>query len=111
MSLKFVNWAQAFKETPTCDDILKRVRKTEITYWVFQVICVIITLAGFNIVSNTPVGNMKKLAIGILLLLIGTTHIAVMKIWAHIKLTMYFIIWDRENRLEAEMKKMEAKDL
>ncbi len=109
--MRCFNWAQSFKETPTCDDILKKVRKTEITYWIFQVLCIIITLAGFNILSETPESDLKQRAIGLLLLLIGITHIAVMKLWAHIRLTMYFIIWDRENRLEAEMNKLESEDL
>ena len=111
MKMRFFNWEQAFKETPTCDDILKKVRNTEIKYWIFQVIFVTITLAGFNILSKTPTSDLEQRAIGFLLLVLGGTHIAVMKIWAHIKLTMYFMIWDRENRLEAEMKKMEAQDL
>ena len=109
--MRFFNWAEAFKETPTCEDILKKVRKTEITYWIFQVLCVIITIVGFNILSETPESDLKQRAIGLLLLLIGITHIAVMKLWAHIRLTMFFIIWDRNNKIDAEIKKLEAQDL
>lgn len=109
--MRIFDWAKTFEETPTCDDILKKVRKTEIAYWVFQAICIIVTLSGFNILSKTPETDLKGRAMGLLLLLIGITHIAVMKIWAHMKLTMYFIIWDRENRIKAEMNKLEAQDL
>jgi len=109
--MKFINWAENFKEKPTCDDILKKVRKTEITYWIFQVVCVIITFKGFFILSKTPESDLEQRAIGLFLLLIGVTHIAVMKLWAHIKLTMYYIIWDRNNKIEAEINKLEAQDL
>jgi hypothetical protein len=34
-----------------------------------------------------------------------------MKIWANIKLTMYFIIWDRNNTIEAEIIKSELQDM
>ena len=38
-------------------------------------------------------------------------NVVVIKLWAQIKLTMHFIIWDRENRIKAEINKLEAEDL
>ncbi len=109
--MRFFNWAETFKETPTCDDILKRVQKTEIVYWVFLSLSVCIALWGVEILMNAPENSLKQHAIGLLLAVVGIVNIAVMKLWAHIRLTMYFIIWDRKNRIEAEINKLEAEDL
>ncbi len=109
--MSFFNWAERFKETPTCDDILKRVRKTEILYWFWLVLSVCLAVWGYSILNNAPEDNLKRHAIGLLLAIVGIVNVAVIKLWAHIMLTMYFIIWDRENRIEAEINKLEAEDL
>ena len=107
----FFNWAQKFKETPTCDDILKRVRKTEILYWISLVLSVCIAIWGWNILNDAPENSLKQHSIGLLLAIVGIVNVAVTKLWAHIRLTMYFIIWDRKNWIEAEIRKSEAEDL
>lgn len=94
--MRFINWAESFKEQPTCDDILKRVRKTEITYWIFIIISVAIALGGFDVIGEAPDDNLKEVALGLAMIIIGIVNVAVMKLWAHIRLTMYFIIWDRK---------------
>ena len=109
--MRLFNWAESFKEQPTCEDILKRVTKTEIMYWIFLSLSVVITLWGLGIVINAPENDLKQHTIGLFLALAGLINIAVMKLWAHIRLTMYFIIWDRKNRIEAEILKSEAADL
>ena len=109
--MRFFNWAESFKQTRTCDDILKRVRKTEIVYWVFLVLSVCIAIWGYCILQNAPEDNLKQHAIGLFLAVVGIVNVAVIKLWAHIILTMYFIIWDSKNRIEAEINKLEAEDL
>ena len=105
------NWAKSFKEQPTCEDILKKVKKTEIKYWIFLIISVVIALWGINIITNASQNDIKQIAIGLVLTVAGLINIALMKLWAHIMLTMYFIIWDSKNRIEAEIRKSEAADL
>jgi len=109
--MRLFNWAQSFKETPTCDDILKRVRKTEILYWVFLVLSISIAICGYNILNNAPEDNMKQHAIGLFMAIVGIVNVAVIKLWAHIIMTMYFIIWDSKNRIKGEINKLEAEDL
>ena len=109
--MRFFNWAENFKEQPTCEDILKRVKKTEIKYWIFLIISVVIALWGINIITNASQNDIKQIAIGLVLTVAGLINIALMKLWAHIMLTMYFIIWDSKNRIEAEIRKSEAADL
>jgi len=109
--MKLFNWAEAFKEHPTCDDILKRVRKTEILYWIFLLLSAFVAIAGANLIRNAPENDLKEHAWGLFLAIVGIVNIAVIKLWAHMSLTMYFTIWDRKNWIEAEIRKSEAEDI
>ena len=109
--MRLFNWAKSFEETPTCDDILKRVRKTEIIYWVFGLLSAAIVLGGIHTFTNAPEDDLKQHVEGLFWGLFGMINIAVMKLWANTTLTMYFIIWDRKNRIEGEINKLEAEDL
>ena len=107
----FFNWAKSFEETPTCEDILKKVRTIEILYWIFLLLSVIITLWGVLIMILVPANNIKALFLGLFLAIDGIIQITLIKIWAHIKLSMYRIIWDSKNRIESEIRKSEAADI
>ena len=109
--MRLFNWAESFKEQPTCGDILKKVRKAEIKYWIFLVLSVAIAIWGLNIVITAPENDMKRHTIGLILTIAGLINIALMKLWAHIILTTYYLIWDSKNRIEAEIRKSEAADL
>jgi len=109
--MRFFNWAKAFKEQPTCEDILKKVRKTEITYWIFIVLFVLMTIGGINIIAEAPEGDLKEHVMGLFLALFGIIQITLMKIWAHIRLTTLYLIWDSQNRIENEIRKSQAADL
>ncbi len=109
--MRIFNLAQTFKESPTCEDILKKVRKTEIIYWVYIIIFACILVAGYNALTEAPEDNIKQQIEGAFWALFAMINIAVIKTWVHVKLTMYFIIWDRNNKIESEINKLEAQDL
>jgi len=72
---------------------------------------VVIAIAGAILIANAPENDLKQHAWGLFLAIVGIVDIAVIKLWAHIRLTMLFIIWDRKNSIEAEIHKLEAQDL
>jgi hypothetical protein len=109
--MRIFNWAASFESQKTCDDILGRVRKTEITYWIYVLILAAVTLQGMNMMGNADPTDTKTMLIGLFVALIGIINISMMKLWAHIRLVMYYIIWDSQNRLEAELEKSRAEDL
>ena len=109
--MRFFNWAKAFKEQPTCEDVLKKVRKTEITYWIWLVMFVVVTIGGLNTIAKAPEDDLKEHVMGLFLSLFGIIQITLMKIWAHIRLTTLYLIWDSQNRIENEIRKSEAADL
>ena len=110
-AMRFYNWAKNFEEMPTCDDVLKGVRKTERTYWLYAVICVLVVLYGISTMAEAAEDDIKEIAMGLFIAIAGFIYIAIIKLWVNIKLTMYFIIWDRNNTLEAEIKKSELQDM
>ena len=109
--MRFFNWAETFKETPKYEDILSKVTKTEIAYWIWLIISIGIALMGLAIIIAAPTSNLKLHFIGLLLAIDGCINVALIKIWVHIRLSMYRIIWDSKNRIEGEIKKLEAEDL
>jgi hypothetical protein len=85
--MSFFGWSKAFEEYEKID-IPARVRRTEITYW-----CSI--LAGIVMLIAGCVMTMRSFHLGMpgfLLILAGIVNIALVKIWAHIRLAAYQII-------------------
>ena len=109
--MRFFNWAKNFEEQPTCEDILKKVRKTEIQYWIYVIISVLIAFGGLATIEQATEGDMKQIGWGIFLIVLGLVNVGVIKIWAHLRLVMYYMIWDRNHWIEAEIKKSEAADI
>ena len=109
--MRFFNWAESFEEHSTCEEIPKKIQKIEILYWIFLSLSVFICVLGILIMILVPANNSKALFLGLFLAIDGLIQIALIKIWAHIKLSMYRIIWDGKNRIEAEIRKSEAEDL
>jgi hypothetical protein len=66
---------------------------------------------GILIMILVPGNNLKALLLGLFLAIDGSIQISLIKIWAHIKLSMYRTIWDYKNRIEGEMRKSEAEDI
>ena len=109
--MRLFNWAESFKEQPTCEDILKKVQTIEIMYWIYLLLSVTIALVGVFMMTLATAGNLKILILGLFLAIDGCIQISLIKIWAHIKLSMYRIIWDSQNRIENEIRKSKAADL
>ena len=105
------NWAARFEKHRTCDDILARVRKTEIVYWIYMVALTLVTVGGVGTMQGAQPTDFRTMLFGLFMALVGFVSIALIKLWAHIRLVMYYIIWDSQNRLEAELRKSRAEDL
>lgn len=109
--MRIFGWTKTFEEQKTCEDILGRVRKTEIAYWSYMAILVFIMLGGLSAMGNAAPGDLKQLLMGLFWALFGIINICMIKLWAHLRLVMYFMIWDSQNRTQAELDKMKQMDL
>lgn len=77
-------------DVPSQIDELQRVYKK----WI--VICVAITLVGVGMMMATQ--NPRGIAISLFLAITGMVNIALMKTWAHIKLSMLRVVWESQKK-------------
>ena len=106
------NWADRFETLKelTREDILKQVRKTEIVYWVYVAIFVILVIVGVWKIFQ-PSANNSNALFGLLLAVTSVIQIALIKLSTQIKLSMLYTTWINNIRFEAEIRKSEAADL
>jgi len=108
--MKFFNWAEGFREQPIIEDIPASVTKVEITYWVWMGVSMIIFLLGLALLFG-PSSNSTQKLFGVFFALEGSIQIAILKLYVHIRLAMYRIMWDNQKRIEMEIKKSELQDM
>ena len=96
--MRLFGWSKVFEERKPYEDIPVRVRKTEIGYWVWMVVTIVLVFVGLGIMLSAPSDNLKQMLLGLFIAIDGAISWAVVKIWVHIRLAMYWIIWDSQNR-------------
>ena len=110
----FFNWAEYwkehFKEELTSEEILKKVKQTEIYYWIYVLFAFILILVGVSKIFQSSSNNPQAL-FGLFLAVTGSIIILWNKLQMQIKLSMLYTIWIRNNQIEAEIRKSEAADL
>ena len=109
--MRIFGWAEAFEEKRTCENVLMKVHRTEITYWIWLLVCIALGLGGWAMILSAPSNDIKAHAIGLFLAVDGMIGVATIKIWVHIRLCMFWTLWLEQNRLEEEMRRSEAADL
>ena len=109
--MKLWAWAEAFEERRTFEDILGKVHRTEVGYWIWLLLSIFIGFVGIGIVILAPANSLKMHAIGLLIAVEGMFWWAIIKIVVHVRLAMYWILWDSQNRLGQELRESEAADL
>lgn len=109
--MRFFNWAKAFEERRTYEDVLGKVRTTELSYWIGLLISIGMSFAGLAIFFGAPEGNIKVQLLGLAIAIEGTIWWAVIKIVTHVRLIFFGILWDSRNRYKDEMNKISSTDL
>jgi len=104
-------WTKEFEDQPTCEDILGNVRKIETKYWIGVACAFFMIIAGIILIILAPSDNIKQHNWGVFMAIYGGIILAMSEICACVKISTLRVIWDRQNRLEQEMKKSEAMDL
>ena len=105
------NWVESFKEQPTCDDILNKIRKIEKVYWMLIPVSILFILGGIVILLVAPAGDIKQHCFGVFLAVFGGIILAMTEICTCVKLSTLRVIWDSQNRLEREIRKSESMDI
>jgi hypothetical protein len=94
------HWSKAFEERRTFQDIPTKVRNTEVGYWACLLLSIAVVLVGLVVMLTAPDGHLKQMLLGLFVAVDGTIAWAVVKIVVHVRLAMYWIIWDSQNRKE-----------
>jgi hypothetical protein len=90
--MSLIGWSRKFEQYQAITDVPARVRKTEICYWCSLVAAVLIMLAGISMMLSS------QSLWGLFLALGGAVDIALVRLWAHIRLATYQIIMELQLR-------------
>jgi hypothetical protein len=90
--MNLTGWSRKFEQYQAITDVPARVRKTEVLYWWSLLAAVLIMLAGIVMMQCTHA------LFGLFLALGGALDIALVKLWAHIRLATYQIIMELQLR-------------
>ena len=90
--MSLIGWARRFEHYQAIADVPERVRKTEVMYWWFLGAAVAVMLAGLALMASS------RPWFGLFLAISGAVDIALIKLWAHIRLATYQIIMELQAR-------------
>lgn len=91
--MSLIGWASKFENYQLIRDVPERVRKTEVMYWWCLGAAVVMMLAGLAMMCSACGSSL-----GLFLAIGGAVDIALIKIWAHIRLATYQIIMELQAR-------------
>ena len=74
----------------------------EIIYWSGILFSLGLTALGIVVILSAPSGALKQMVLGLFLAVDGAISWAVIKAWVHVRLGMYWIIWDAQKRQSKE---------
>jgi hypothetical protein len=98
--MRLVDWSKAFEERRTYQNIPTKVRNTEAGYFVCLLGSIAVVFVGLAMMLLAPDGHLKQMLLGLFIAVDGAIAWAVVKIVVHVRLAMYWIIWDSQNRKE-----------
>jgi drug/metabolite transporter (DMT)-like permease len=96
--MRLLGWSKAFEERRTYQNILGKVRNTEVAYWYWLLMSILTAFVGLAVMLSAPEGNLKQMLLGLFIAIDGAIAWAVVKIVVHVRLAMYWILWDSQNR-------------
>ena len=86
-------WSRRFAQYRPVTDVPERVRRTEVWYWCSLAAGTVLMMAGVVLFTRDD-----RSAMGLFLAMCGVAQIAIVKIWAHIRLATYQIILELQAR-------------
>jgi len=104
--VKIVGWYRTFEENESASDIPGKVKRLEIRYWAWQLISLIIAGYGIKMIIVAGEGDLKAVALGLFVAIVGAISLSLIKIRAHIRLAMLWAVKTaEENKLKKDDKK------
>jgi hypothetical protein len=91
--MSLTGWSQKFEPYRAIDNVPERVRTTEAWYWCGLAFSIILLVIGIGMMLAFP-----QSPFGLFLGVCGAVDIALMKLWAHIRIATYQIIMELQLR-------------
>lgn len=91
--MALVGWSQKFESYQAITDVPARVQKLEIRYWCWLAFSIVLLLIGVGVMAACP-----QSPFGLFLAVGGVVDIALIKLWAHIRLATYQVIMEMQLR-------------
>ena len=91
-------WYRDFQKPVSMDDIPAKVKKLEIQYWLWQVVCIAIAAYGVHTFMTVQGGNLTQAAYGLFIAVCGVVALGVIKVWGIVRHSMYWAIHASQSR-------------
>lgn len=91
--MRLIGWAKSFEHYQAIADVPEQVRKVEKRYWFSLCVSVVIMVAGIGMMMQSDRSNW-----GLFFAMTGCINIALIKIWAHIRLAFYQMLLEVQAR-------------
>jgi len=88
-----IGWSKKFEHYQAIADVPEQVRKVEKRYWLSLCFGVGVMVTGIGLMMQPQVSNL-----GLFFAIVGCVNIALIKVWAHIRLTFYQLILELQAR-------------
>ena len=107
------NWCDEYRRRPvvSSEELLAAVEKVERQYWPWLVFGTAVHLLGLYVMAASAWSSTNGLIVGAFLALDGSILVATLKIVAHIRLQGLRIMLQTENRIQQELRQMDATEL
>ena len=90
--MSLFGWSRKFEQYQPITDVPERVRKAETLFWCHFAVAIVIMAVGLILML------MAQSLLGLFLALVGVINMALVKLWAHIRLATYQIIMELQAR-------------
>ena len=90
--MSLIGWSKKFENYQVIGDVPEQVRRTEVWYWCSIAAAALVMIAGVIVMARS------QSPFGLFMALSGAVDIALVKLWAHIRLATYQIILELQAR-------------
>jgi len=96
--MSILGWSKLFEERKPIEDIPGKIKKIERLHWIGMLITIPIALLGLAIVLAAPAHNIRLMLLGLFIAVDGAIMWAIAKIYVHIRLAMYQVVWQMQQQ-------------
>lgn len=111
--MRWFNWSEAYRQRPvmTGGEMLEAVEKFEHGYWPWLILAVVLHVFGLCLMLAGCFLDTRLLVVGGVMALDGSILNCTLKVVAHTRLQGLQIMMQTENRIQQELRRVDAMEL